>query len=46
MGIGYFPAPHPDELLYSVCARYGTWSGRPGWTFPETRFSTQTNGTS
>jgi Tn7-like transposition protein D/TniQ len=20
--IGYFPAPHPDELLYSVCARF------------------------
>jgi hypothetical protein len=20
--IGYFPTPHPDEVLYSVCARY------------------------
>lgn len=20
--IGWFPAPYPDELLYSICARY------------------------
>ncbi|MBR6040797.1 MAG: TniQ family protein [Clostridia bacterium] len=24
--IGYFPTPYPDELLYSVCARYCDWS--------------------
>src|SRR5262245_42716405 len=21
--IGWFPSPYPDELLYSICARYG-----------------------
>lgn len=24
--IGYFPTPYPDELLYSVFARYCDWS--------------------
>ncbi len=24
--IGFFPNPYPDELLYSVCARYCEWS--------------------
>jgi len=23
MGLGHFPTPHPDELLYSLCARFG-----------------------
>lgn len=25
--IGFFPTPYPDELLYSVCARYGETVG-------------------
>jgi hypothetical protein len=25
--IGFFPDPHPDELLYSACARFGDRSG-------------------
>ncbi|RME86875.1 MAG: transposase, partial [Anaerolineae bacterium] len=25
--IGYFPAPYPDELFYSLCARYGDRMG-------------------
>ena len=27
MMIGFFPTPYPDELLYSVCARYGALVG-------------------
>lgn len=23
MALGFFPSPYPDELLYSLCARYG-----------------------
>src|SRR2546421_7350130 len=23
MTLGFFPTPYPNELLYSVCARYG-----------------------
>ena len=25
--IGYFPAPYPDELFYSLCARYSDRMG-------------------
>ncbi|MCG7377355.1 TnsD family transposase [Paenibacillus sp. ACRSA] len=28
--IGYFPAPYPDELLYSILARYHVRSGNTG----------------
>jgi Tn7-like transposition protein D/TniQ len=28
--IGFFPSPYPDELLYSICARYGEAVGYPG----------------
>lgn len=33
----FFPAPHPDELLYSILARYHVWSGNisPKWTLDE-----------
>src|ERR1051325_4889082 len=24
MNIGHFPTPYPDELLYSICARYSS----------------------
>ena len=27
--IGFFPTPYPDELLYSVCARYGKRANYP-----------------
>lgn len=27
--IGFFPTPHPDELFYSICARYGKRTGYP-----------------
>lgn len=30
--IGFFPTPYPDELLYSVCARYGEAVGYPSRT--------------
>jgi len=29
MTIGFFPTPYPDELLYSVCARYAERVGYP-----------------
>lgn len=29
MKLGFFPDPFPDELLYSVCARYGDWMKFP-----------------
>lgn len=29
MGLGHFPTPHPDELLYSLCARF---SARVGYS--------------
>ncbi|HWS85736.1 MAG TPA: TnsD family transposase [Pyrinomonadaceae bacterium] len=42
MGLGHFPAPHPDELLYSVCARF---SARVGYSnakaVPEELFGTR-----
>jgi hypothetical protein len=28
--IGFFPSPYPDELLYSICARFSTRAGYPG----------------
>lgn len=28
--LGHFPAPYPDELLYSVCARFSIRAGYPG----------------
>jgi len=27
MGLGHFPTPHPDELLYSLCARFSAHVG-------------------
>jgi hypothetical protein len=27
MGLGHFPTPHPDELLYSLCARFSACVG-------------------
>lgn len=30
--IGYFPDPYPDELFYSLCARYGERMRYPGKT--------------
>jgi hypothetical protein len=27
--IGHFPAPYPDELLYSICARFSSRAGYP-----------------
>ncbi len=41
MGLGHFPTPHPDELLYSLCARF---SARVGYSnakaVPEEMFGT------
>lgn len=41
MGLGHFPTPHPDELLYSLCARF---SARVGYSnakaVPEELFGT------
>ncbi|MBD5451207.1 MAG: TniQ family protein [Lachnospiraceae bacterium] len=33
MGIVYFPEPYPDELIFSVLARYYVHSGYPAYTF-------------
>lgn len=30
--ITFFPTPYPDELLYSVIARYHAWSGNTGFS--------------
>ena len=33
MEIGYFPQIYPDELIYSVLARFYVHSGYPAYTF-------------
>ena len=33
MGIAYFPEIYPDELIYSVLARYYVQSGYPAYIF-------------